>query len=294
MSQRRIMARMPETPSCPSFLGQIRQHLEFLPPSERRLAAFIVDFPGDLASYNASELAALVQVSNATVTRLMQRLGYANYEEARKHARQESTKGSPLFVAQGADAAQGDFVAQHVQLAQENLAATFAHIDAQVLDAIAQAMCAARQVTCLGYRNNRHFAGYLRWQLAQLLPGTRVIPGAGETLAEYLVDMQPGQLLVVFALRRASHNTAAFAREATRAGAQVVYVTDQLSSTAEVQAQWILRCHSAAPGPLDNHVAAIMLCDLLATRVMHHAGAKSRKRLSHVEASHEAFSEIER
>lgn len=272
--------------------------MESLPPSERRLAAFLLDFPGDLASYNASELAALVKVSNATVTRLTQRLGYANYEAARRHARQESSKGSPLFVAHGAewgaDMAPGDFVAQHVQLAQENLAATFAQIDAQMLDAIAQAMCRARQVTCLGYRNNRHFAGYLRWQIAQLLPDTQVIPGAGETLAEYAVDMQPGQLLVVFALRRASHNTTAFARAASRAGAQVVYVTDQLSSTAEVQAQWVLRCHSAAPGPLDNHVAAIMLCDLLATRVMHHAGAKSRKRLFQVEAAHEAFSEIVR
>ena len=288
----RIMCCMPDTSSSPSFLGQIRQHLDALPPSERRLAAFMLDFPGDLASYNASELAALVHVSNATVTRLTQRLGYASYEEARRHARQESTKGSPLFVAQGTQAASTDFMAQHLQRAQENLLATFAQIDGAVIDSIAQAMCAAQQVTCLGYRNNRHFAAYLRWQLAQLLPGTRVIPGAGETLAEYAVDMQAGHLLIVFALRRASLLTTSFVREATRAGAQVVYVTDQLSSTADIQAQWVLRCHSAAPGPLDNHVAATMLCDLLATRAMHFAGAKSRHRLSQVEAAHEAFTEI--
>ena len=285
---------MPGQSSPLSFLGQIRQHLDVLPPSERLLAQFMQDFPGDLASYNASELAALVHVSNATVTRLTRRLGYASYEEARKHARQESTKGSPLFAAQGAKTHRKSYLAEHIQHAHENLLATFSQIDEATIDAIAQAICKARQVTFLGYRNNRHFAAYLRWQLAQLLPSTRVIPGAGETLAEYSVDMQAGQLLVVFSLRRSSHLTAAFAREATRAGAQVVYVTDQLSATGDVQAQWVLRCHSAAPGPLDSHVTSIMLCDLLATRVMHYAGAKSRDRLSQVEAAHDAFSEIVR
>ena len=282
------------TSSSPSFLGKIRQHLDMLPPSERRLAGFMLDFPGDLASYNASELAALVNVSNATVTRLTRRLGYANYEEARRHARHESAKGSPLFVAQGGKTNGSDFLAQHIQRAHENLLATFAQIDEAAIDGVAKAICEARQLTFLGYRNNRHFAAYMRWQLAQLLPGTRVIPGAGESLAEYAVDMQAGQLLVVFALRRTLQLTTAFVREAARSGAQVVYVTDQLSSTADVHAQWVLRCHSAAPGPLDSHVAIIMLCDLVATRVMHFAGAKSRHRLSQVEAAHDAFSEIAR
>ena len=78
-------------PSLPatSFLAQIRHMRDALPPSEQRLGDFILDFPGDLASYNASELAALVEVSNATVTRFVRRLGYDSYEAARRHARAE-------------------------------------------------------------------------------------------------------------------------------------------------------------------------------------------------------------
>ncbi|MNL58590.1 hypothetical protein D3C87_1822380 [compost metagenome] len=71
----------------------------------------------------------------------------------------------------------------------------------------------------------------------------------------------------------------------------MIYVTDQLSKTA-VNAQWILRCHSAAPGPLDNHVALMLLCDLLATRVMEQAGRAGRRRLSKVEAEHESLAEL--
>ncbi|QIL82609.1 MurR/RpiR family transcriptional regulator [Diaphorobacter sp. HDW4A] len=281
------------SPSSLSFLGQIRQLMDTLPPSERRLGEFILDFPGDLASYNASELAELVGVSNATVTRFTRRLGYAGYEEARRHAREERSRGSPLFVAwpdAGGDAS--GFVAEHIQQACENMAATFSQIDEALIDEIANAICAARSVLFLGYRNNRNFAAYLRWQLAQLLSGTQVIPGAGETLAEYAVDTGEKTVLVVFALRRSLPIAARFAASAARAGAQVVYVTDQLSGAANVPARWVLRCHSAAPGPLDNHVAAIMLCDLIATRVMRRAGAAGRRRLTTVEAEHDSLSEL--
>lgn len=46
-----------------------------LPATERRLAEFVLDFPGDLASYTGAELAELASVSKATVSRFVRRLG---------------------------------------------------------------------------------------------------------------------------------------------------------------------------------------------------------------------------
>ena len=85
--------------STSSLLGRVRDQLHELPPTERRLADLILDFPGELASYSASELAALANVSNATVSRFIRRLGYDNYDEARRQAREEKRSGSPLFLA---------------------------------------------------------------------------------------------------------------------------------------------------------------------------------------------------
>ena len=265
--------------------------MDTLPPAERRMAEFMLDFPGDLAGYSASELATLVQVSNATVTRFVRRLGYTSYEEARRHAREGRLAGSPLFLhALGPGAPEGS-IAAHIQLAQDNITATFAQIPEALLDDIAQAITRARSVWFLGYRNNRNFAAYLRWQLAQLLERTHAIPGPGETLGEYAVDMGEKDVLVVFALRRSVALVTNFARRAADAGVQVLYVTDQVSS-AHLNARWVLRCHSAAPGPLDNHVALMLLCDVLATRVMQQAGTQGRRRLSRVEAEHEALDEL--
>ena len=86
-------------PAVKSFVGRVRDILHDLSPSERRLAEFALDFPGDLAGYSASELASLAHVSNATVTRFIRRLGYSNYEAARKQVRSEKKAGSPLLLA---------------------------------------------------------------------------------------------------------------------------------------------------------------------------------------------------
>ena len=284
---------MPPSPSAPnrSFLTQIRRMRDALPPSEQRLGDFILAFPGDLASYTASELAALVEVSNATVTRFVRRLGYDSYEAARRHAREARAEGSPLFLKPLGQGAPEGSIDAHVQRAHQNIAATFADLGEDTVDEIAAAIAQARGVWFVGYRNNRNFAAYLRWQLAQLLPRTQVIPGPGETLAEYAADLDGGDVLVLFALRRSLDVATRFAEQAVAAGARVLCVTDAQSG-APAGAHWVIRCHSGSPGPLDNHVALMLLCDLLATRVMAQAGAAGRQRLSRVEAAHDALAEL--
>ena len=279
------------SPAPSSFVGKVRQLLNTLSPTERKLGEFVLDFPGDLATYSASELAGLAGVSNATVTRFIQRLGYSNYEDARRQAREERNTGSPLFLAApGMRGVEGSIASQIVQ-AQDNIVATFKHIPAELVDEIAQALAAAQDVWFLGFRSNRNLAAYLRWQLVQLLPRTHLIPGAGETLGDSAVDIGARSMLVVFALRRSVPMAARLAASAAQAGAKVLYVTDHFSKAA-VPSTWLLRCHTQAPGPLDNHTAVMLLCHLLATRVMHHTGSKGRRRMAAIEAQHDDLDEM--
>ncbi|MDH3379196.1 MAG: MurR/RpiR family transcriptional regulator, partial [Gammaproteobacteria bacterium] len=56
-----------------SFESRIREQYDALPASERKIADLILEFPGDVAAYSATELAALANSSKAAITRLIRR-----------------------------------------------------------------------------------------------------------------------------------------------------------------------------------------------------------------------------
>jgi DNA-binding MurR/RpiR family transcriptional regulator len=99
--------------------------LPTLHPAERRLGEFLCDFPGELASYDAQELAHLANVSKATVSRFVHRLDYANYEEARRYAREEQSSGSRLFLSHPSDANPDASLLSAIEQGKANLDQTF-------------------------------------------------------------------------------------------------------------------------------------------------------------------------
>ncbi|MDO9405263.1 MAG: MurR/RpiR family transcriptional regulator [Polaromonas sp.] len=274
-----------------SFVRRVRTQLDGLSSAERKLADFVLAFPGELASYAASELAPLAGVSNATVTRFIQRLGYASYEDARRHARVEREAGSALFQSTTGSKKSGQLVATHLQQSQANLANTFALLTDQGMRAMARALLAAPQVLVFGSRSSHAFAVYLRWQIIQVLPRVVAIPGAGETLGEHLAGLGPKDCVVVFGVRRQTAQMGHVLQAASAAGAKIIFISDQASPDFPA-ATWSIQCQCAGPGPLDNHVAVMALCDMLSTLVIEEAGAAGRKRLAAIELAHDELDEL--
>lgn len=210
-----------------SFLTRVRESLSTLNPAERRLGEFVCDFPAELASYSASELATLAQVSNATVSRFVKRLGYENYEAARRHARVEKQSGSRLFLTGSVDSASVQSVEAHVAQGVANIESTFLGISEGQISAVAQSMLDARKVWVLGFRSSYPFASYLQWQMTQVVENIVALPGAGQTLGESLVSMTEQDMVVVFGLRRRVANMDAILELIRKNGAKLLYITDE-------------------------------------------------------------------
>jgi DNA-binding MurR/RpiR family transcriptional regulator len=265
-----------------SFLFRVRDALDDLHPAERRLGDFVCDFPGELASYSASELAKLAQVSNATVTRFVRRLGYESYEEARRHAREEKQTGSRLFLAASTDAAAAQSVAAHVAQGIANLEGTFATITDTQVDTVADAILNARKTWVLGY---------LQWQMTQVVENIVAIPGAGQTLGEHLVSVTDKDVAIVFGLRRRVAQMEAILSAIEKSGAKLLYLTDE-GVAHRATATWHFRCQTLAPGPLFNHVSVMAICHLIATRAIERAGAAGRTRLRGIERFGDTLEEL--
>ncbi|MBO1041329.1 MurR/RpiR family transcriptional regulator [Brucella pituitosa] len=274
-----------------SFLSRVRDVLKDLPPAEKRLGDFVCDFPGELASYSASELASLAHVSNATVTRFVRRLGYESYEESRRHAREEKQTGSRLFLSSVTDQAEGQSLAAHIGQGIANLEKTFLSIRDAQIDAVIEILLTTRKTWVMGFRSSQPFASYLQWQMMQVVDNIVAVPGPGQTLAEYIAAIAPNDLVIVFALRRRVAKMDDILSVIEKRGAKLLYITDE-GAPLRSSAQWHFYCQTLAPGPLFNHVAVMGLCHLLTTRAIEKAGVAGRKRLRDIEAFGDVLEEL--
>lgn len=273
-----------------SFLARVHDVTPSLGPAEQRLGELIADFPGELASYNASELAKLAGVSNATVTRFVRRLGYGSYEEARVHARAEFTTGSRSYIAPASDdpaTGLGAFVTQD----SRNLELTMAGIEAPQIDALAARLLASRKIWVIGFRAAAAFAAYLQWQLTQVSGQVVAIPGAGQTMGEHLASFHPDDTAIFFALRRRVAATDTMIAEILGRGTPLALITDE-GVPPQRGPEWHLRCETRSPGPLFSHVAVMGLCNVLVNRTIALAAASGRQHLRQIERINESLAEL--
>ncbi len=274
-----------------SFLHRVRDEMPHLRPTERRLAEFVSNFPGELASYTASELARLANVSNSTVTRLIKRLGYSNYDQARRHVRSESKTGSRLYLTPAVADRSGQSLDEHILQNQLNLRNTFANIPDKEVRAVAKAMLSARKTWVIGYRTSHSIARYFQWQATQVIESIIAIPGAGETLGEHVVSISDKDLVILFGLRRRVSRIAEIIAIVKKTKAKFLYITDE-GVEKNRSADWHFRCETQAPGPLFSHVSVMALCHLLITRAIELADNNGRKRLTSIEVANDSLDEL--
>lgn len=274
-----------------TFLSRIRAVLPELHRAERKLGTFLLDFPGDLASYDAQELARLSGVSKATVSRFVRRIGFENYEVARRAARDERQTGSRHFLAHAESMPAETQLAVSVQEEMANVAWTFERIDPAELEALAETILSARRVWLIGYRISRVFVDYLYWQLLKIVPSATALPQAGESLGEYIAEMSSDDVVILVALRRRTANTSQLIEECKRAGADLALISDE-GSQPDDRARWHFRCRIETSSPQFNHAAVVSLCHQIVTRTTVRAGKEARHRLRLIDEANERLGEV--
>lgn len=264
--------------------------LDDLSPTERRLAEFLLSFPGELPSYTASELAAAARVSKPTLSRFIQKLGYESYAEARRQVRIEQKHGSPLMLLDSRQERNGT-LQSHLEQGLMTLSETYNSLDEPTLERVARAVLQSRRVWLAGFRGNYHFAAYFRWQMLRVVENCFLIPAAGETIGEYVPEFSPDDTMILFTLRRTTRASATLLREAVRSGMKILCITDEMTEEAG-PATWLVSCKTHTGGPLDSHVAVMSVIHFLATRLVELSGPSGRKRLAAIEAAHIRLDEL--
>ncbi|KQP54528.1 MurR/RpiR family transcriptional regulator [Agreia sp. Leaf283] len=278
--------------AAPTIGQRIDAQYGALSRQEQRAADFILDHLGDLAVYNATELAKLSGVSKATVSRLFRRLGFSDSAEVREHARGLRSQGAPLGGI-GAAAGTPSALAAHAVQEQENLQKLLAGLDDGRLDAAARLIAGAGEVVLIGLRNSYPLALHLRQQLAQARDRVRLAPVPGQSLGEDIAALGSRDVVVLVGFRRRPSGFGLIMQTLRERGVPVILISDSSARRhAEGAAYW-LECPVDSVSAFDSYAAAMSLVNLLASGVLGVDVRDGRTRIASITGVYDALDELE-
>lgn len=278
----------------PDLESRIREHYEKLPPAEKRLGNLMLNFPGDIATYSATELARMAGTSKAAATRLFQRLGYSNFNEVRRSVRTARRWGSHGHqTSKTPPQVRSRLIEEHLAHESENLSRTLESLRPDTVREVSKALKEAKRVFVVGFRNSYFLAQYLYSQLILMRPDVSQLPARGQTLGEDLVELGKEDLLVVVALRRRIGLNQRLVEIAQERGSRILLVADPSAVALSKLATWTLSCEVRSLSPFDSYVAAMSVINLVCAQVFRKYGASGQHRLQRIEKLHESLEELD-
>lgn len=259
-----------------------------LTPAERQLAAHLRrNYPvAGLASI--THLARAAGVSSPTVLRLVQKLSFRGYPEFQTALRAELAEQlvSPLAKHErwSGAAPRGHILNRFAEAVAGNLQATLGQVDPDQFDATARLLADPdRRVLAVGGRITHSLADYLTIHLSLIRPGVQLIRDAATGWPPAILDMNAGDILVVFDIRRYETPVTALAEMAADAGAEVVLFTDQWLSPAASHACHVFAAHVEAPSAWDSNSALVVLVETLLASVQELTHEETHSRMTQLE-----------
>ncbi|WP_342364014.1 SIS domain-containing protein [Terrarubrum flagellatum] len=259
-----------------------------LTPAERKVVReLLLSYP-TAGLGPASRLAARAGVSDPTITRLVVKLGYANFAEFQSDLLSEiEERGqSPLAMLDDRRSAlaQGEPVGTFLGSIGAGVEALKRETLASDLDRAAALLSdPRRRIICAGGRFSGHLAAMLRAHLVQLHPDARLAGEALTELADIAADTQPNDVIVLFDYRRYQRSTIEFARQTAEQGAQIILFTDRWRSPIADIADIIFTARVEAASPFDTLVPALAQLELLVALITQRMADQARPRLDRID-----------
>lgn len=248
-------------------------------PSNRAIAEFLLRNPVRCAAWGIEELAAQAQVSTATLSRFARQLGFNNFA-ALRHAMAEAVQQllQPVFkpvqklrdvLDRGPQASQA-VALEGLQAVLSNVQSTAAGLDAGVLAQVAQQVAQARVVYTMGFGISAHLAAMLELDLQAFCKQlVNVVEfGGTEVAAGRLMNIGPGDVLLVISLPRYASDAVTLAQYGRDRGAHVVAITDSLASPLTGPAHRTLLASAVHPVLSSSSTAALLVIEALVTSLM--------------------------
>lgn len=270
---------------------QVQDILGSLPAAEKKIAhAFLANYPS-IGLSTIAELAALAGASAPTVLRFVARLGFGSYPEFQRRLRADvqAQLMSPLERARTTTGPSTENPALKASFAgiPANLEATLKAVPDSEFEAACEMLSDQRSACCLaGGRFTDAIAGYMAAHLRIIRPGVRHFGGQTSTWRDQLLDIRPGDVAVLFDIRRYQSDLIRLGELLVERKARIILITDPWLSPIARSARVVLPCGVDADRTWDSSVALLALAEALIDRVSRSQASGARARMQTLEDIH--------
>ena len=214
--------------SHPAMKGIIEQHPS-LTPKARILGNFILKNPRKAVFMTTKELANTCQVSEATVVRFVNQLGYSGYGAFQQALRDFVDRELTLLERTDISTVAGagmDRLRQVVFEEMDNLKQFFETVDMDTLQRLIDYIEKSPAVYIIGSRLSYTFAYYLGWSLTKIRSGVHILKGSDSTSIDWLTIAPPESLVIIIAVSRYPNELIRLGRMVRRWDQTLLVITD--------------------------------------------------------------------
>ncbi|MEP1206546.1 MAG: MurR/RpiR family transcriptional regulator [Rhizobiaceae bacterium] len=254
-----------------------------LTAGERKLAASILsDYPY-AGLMSIQELASRSEVSAASISRFVTKIGFSGYPEFQRNLIDELKEGerSPLDIHKGQRQIEGGFLQDFIAKATSQMEVATQAITEDQFDRICARLSDPRgNVYVIGGRVSNAVAEVLSFHLRQMRAGVYHLPSDPEVWPEYVLRMRPVDTLFVADFRRYQTGLAQLCKTASEErNTKVILMTDKWLSPIAKHASEIMPVPIDVGTLWDTYSAALTVIEAIATKIAEANWEQTRERI---------------
>ncbi len=276
------------TGSSDTVADRLQSTFDDLTRAERQLADSILENYPVSGLGTITTVAQAADVSTPTVARMVQKLGYkgfAEFQAALRHELEAKITG-PIakYDTWAADAPEGHILNRFAEAVTSNIRQTLAQVDTESFDqSCAMLADPARAIYVVGGRITRSLADYFFLHMQVIRPNVTHIQSISNAWPHYLLDLNEGDIVVVFDIRRYENSTLKLAEMAREKGARIILFTDQWRSPVAKYADHSFSSRIIVPSAWDSLVAPMLLLETMIAGVQEQSWDETRPRMEALE-----------
>ncbi len=259
-----------------------------LTKTEKQIADYILDHIDTLGLKTITALAAEIGVSDTSIIRFLRALGFAGYSDfKREMGARMMTQYIDGALSPGQKYRKRKNTLRKENLVNDVLSCTVEnlHKSAQTLDMatveqVADTLIRSKRKFIAAFRGTSCCTAYMYRKLILLLPDVICCDQAESRAIEQMVDISPEDCLMLYSFPHYSEINFSLLDIARRNGAQIIVITDRVTSPLASSANYLLTAAVEGLGFTNSYAAPLFLSEVILLAISERNDAAHAQRIA--------------